>query len=46
MGDQYTLADISWIPLHLVRKGCGYPFGPIPNIKRWSNIFAEAIDGG
>ena len=26
MGDRFTLADISWIPLHFVLLGCGYPF--------------------
>ena len=41
MGDQYTLADISWIPLHFVLKGCGYPFEQFPNIARWAKAFAE-----
>ena len=41
MGDQYTLADISWIPLHFVLIGCGYPFEQFPNITRWANAFAE-----
>ena len=41
MGDQYTLADISWIPLHFVLKGCGYPFEQFPNITRWSEAFME-----
>ena len=39
MGDQYTLADISWIPLHFVLKGCGYPFENHPNIQRWATAF-------
>lgn len=39
MGDQYTLADISWIPLHFVLIGCGYPFDKYPNITRWANAF-------
>jgi len=37
MGDQFTLADISWIPLHFVLFGCGYPFENYPNITRWAN---------
>lgn len=41
MGDQYTLADISWIPLHFVLKGCGYPFEDFPNITRWAEGFAK-----
>lgn len=39
MGDQYTLADISWIPVHFVLVGCGYPFETYPNITRWSEAF-------
>ncbi len=40
MGDQYTLADISWVPLHFVLIGCGYPFENYPNIARWAEDFA------
>ena len=36
MGDRFTLADISWIPLHFVLVGCGYPFENHPNILRWA----------
>ena len=39
MGDRFTLADISWIPLHFVLIGCGYPFGNYPNISRWAKSF-------
>lgn len=41
MGDRFTLADISWIPLHFVLIGCGYPFENYPNITRWANAFRE-----
>lgn len=41
MGDQFTLADISWIPLHFVLIGCGYPFERHPNISRWAAAFRE-----
>ena len=41
MGDQFTLADISWIPLHFVLIGCGYPFERYPNITRWAKAFEE-----
>lgn len=41
MGPQYTLADISWIPLHFVLIGCGYPFDTYPNITRWAASFGE-----
>ena len=36
MGDRYTLADISWIPVHFVLVGCGYPFESYPNVTRWA----------
>jgi len=39
MGDQFTLADISWIPLHFVLIGCGYPFEKYKNITRWAKAF-------
>lgn len=41
MGDQYTLADISWIPVHFVLIGCDYPFEQYPNITRWAEAFRE-----
>lgn len=39
MGDTYSLADISWIPLHFVLVGCGYPFDRYANINRWAEEF-------
>lgn len=39
MGDQFTLADISWIPVHFVLFGCGYPFANYENITRWAKTF-------
>ncbi len=36
MGDQFTLADISWIPLYFVIYGCGFSFDKFPNIQRWA----------
>lgn len=41
MGDQFTLADISWIPLYFVLFGLGYPFDDYPNIKRWAAAFED-----
>lgn len=41
MGDQFTLADISWIPVHFVLDGCGYPFDKHPNISRWALSFKD-----
>ena len=37
MGNQFSLADISWIPLHFVLIGCGYPFERYKNISRWAD---------
>ena len=41
MGEQFTLADISWIPVHFVLIGCGYPFEPYANITRWAREFEK-----
>jgi len=41
MGEQFTLADISWIPLHFVLIGCGYPFEKYKNITRWAKAFED-----
>ena len=41
LGEQFTLADISWIPLHHVLIGCGYSFDTFPNIQRWAASFHE-----
>ncbi|MGB0785542.1 MAG: glutathione S-transferase family protein [Alphaproteobacteria bacterium] len=37
LGDQFSLADISWIPLYHVLVGCGYPFQKHQNILRWAD---------
>ncbi|MDE0111175.1 MAG: glutathione S-transferase family protein [Albidovulum sp.] len=41
MGDRFTLADISWLPLHFVLIGCGYPFERYPNILRWAGALGS-----
>jgi GST-like protein len=41
MGEQFTLADISWVPVHFVLVGCGYPFDDYPNITRWADSFSK-----
>ncbi len=41
MGEQFTLADISWIPIYFVIVGCGYDFNPFPNISRWAENIQE-----
>ncbi|PSL19737.1 glutathione S-transferase family protein [Shimia abyssi] len=39
MGDRFSLADISWIPLYFVIVGCGFSFENYPNIRRWAAAF-------
>ena len=39
MGEEFSLADISWIPLHHVLIGCDFPFDQYPNIQRWAASF-------
>ncbi|KPA21774.1 Stringent starvation protein A [Shimia sp. SK013] len=41
MGEQFTLADISWIPLYHVLLGCGYAYDTYPNIQRWAAALQE-----
>lgn len=41
LGEKFSLADISWIPLHFVLTGCGYPFEQYKNITRWANAFKD-----
>jgi GST-like protein len=41
LGEQFTLADISWIPLYHVLIGCGYPFDQYAEINRWAASFNE-----
>ena len=41
MGKHFTLADISWVPLHFVLIGCGYPFDEYPNITRWAKSLED-----
>lgn len=40
MGENFSLADISWIPIHFVLIGCGYPYERYPHIVRWSEDVA------
>ena len=41
MGERFTLADISWAPLHFVLAGCGYPFDRYPKVQRWAGRLRE-----
>jgi len=41
MGENFSLADISWIPIHFVLIGCGYDYAPYPNVVLWSEAVHE-----
>ncbi|MCY3879844.1 MAG: glutathione S-transferase family protein [Rhodobacteraceae bacterium] len=41
MGDRFSLADISWVPLYFVISGCGFSFDKFPNIKAWAAAFED-----
>jgi len=41
LGDQYTLADISWVPVHFTLKGADFPFENYPNVSRWAENFEK-----
>ena len=39
-GDDFTLADITWVPLHYTLERAGFSFAPFANVMGW----ARAID--
>ena len=41
VGDQFSLADISWAPLHFTLAGVDFPFHRYPHVSAW----ADAIRG-
>ena len=40
-GDQFTLADITWVPLHFTLSGAGYDFEKFPAVQAWANRLRE-----
>ena len=37
IGDQFSLADIAWIPLYFdLKKSVDYPFDSFPNVQAWA----------
>ncbi len=36
-GDAFTLADITWIPLHVTLEKAGFPFHRYDNVARWKD---------
>jgi len=41
VGDQFTLADITWVPLHFTLSGAGYNFDQFPAVQAWANKLRE-----
>ena len=41
VGDQFSLADISWIPLHFTLIGAGFPFERYPHVVAWADAIRE-----
>jgi len=37
VGDTFTLADITWVPLYVTLNNAKFPFDNYPNILRWKN---------
>ena len=43
VGDQFSLADITWGPLHFTLVGAGYDFERFPAVQSWVNRLQERI---
>jgi glutathione S-transferase len=41
VGDQFSLADISWVPLHFTLIGVGFPFERYPHVAAWADAIRE-----
>ena len=41
VGDQFTLADITWVPVHFTLAGTGYDFDRFPAVQGWANRLRE-----
>jgi glutathione S-transferase len=41
VGDKYSLADISWVPLHFTLIGVGFPFNRYPHVTAWAEAIRE-----
>lgn len=39
-GDDFTLADITWVPLHYTLERAGFSFGRHTNVKIWARAIA------
>jgi glutathione S-transferase len=41
VGDQFTLADIAWVPLHFTLIGVDFPFERFPRVSAWADAIRE-----
>src|SRR6516165_11322960 len=41
VGDQFSLADISWAPLHFTLAGVDFPFHRYPHVSAWAGAIRE-----
>ena len=41
VGDQFTLADIAWVPLHFTLIGANYNFERFPAVQAWADRLRE-----
>ncbi len=41
VGDQFSLADIAWVPLHFTLVGVDFPFERFPRVSAWAEAIRE-----
>ena len=41
VGDKFSLADISWVPLHFTLIGVAFPFERYPRLSAWADKIHE-----
>jgi len=41
VGDKFSLADISWVPLHFTLIGVDFPFERYPRVTAWADAIRE-----
>jgi glutathione S-transferase len=41
VGDRFSLADISWVPLHFTLIGVEFPFDRYPHVSAWADAIRE-----
>ena len=41
VGDQFSLADISWAPLHFTLAGVDFPFHRYPHVTAWADAIRD-----